>query len=197
MARSKPPRRYGTAPAPSLAQALFPGERVGGNVCLLPCASHNWLDQSRRGDMEQRLRRHWRRRCFLKNESAAMCARCLAPRIILRQGAARGVCPLAVVSVLHCSGQPSAVPPPSQPLQETSTSPPPDPGGIPDIQCPSVPKPLGALVLPRKPQDKRVDRHIDACQTSASHHTPSSTQHHRIVHQRTTQTHQPTAEAVP
>lgn len=37
----KPPRRYGTAPAPSLAQALFPGERVGGNVCLLPCASHN------------------------------------------------------------------------------------------------------------------------------------------------------------
>ena len=171
-------------------------------VFILPmCAPYlqelHWLDQSRRGDMEQRLRRHWRRRCFLKNESAAMCARCLAPRIILRQGAARGVCPLAVVSVLHCSGQPSAVPPPSQPLQETSTSPPPDPGGIPDIQCPSVPKPLGALVLPRKPQDKRVDRHIDACQTSASHHTPSSTQHHRIVHQRTTQTHQPTAEAVP
>lgn len=56
--------------------------------------------------MEQRLRRHWRKRCFLENESAAMCAYCRAPRIILRQGAARGVLPLAVVSVLHCSGQP-------------------------------------------------------------------------------------------
>lgn len=62
--------------------------------------------------MEQRLRRHWRKRCFLENESAAMCAYCRAPRIILRQGAARGVLPLAVVSVLHCSGQPPAVPPP-------------------------------------------------------------------------------------
>lgn len=56
--------------------------------------------------MEQRLRRHWRKRCFLENESAAMCAYCRAPRIILRQGAARGVLPLAVVSILHCSGQP-------------------------------------------------------------------------------------------
>lgn len=56
--------------------------------------------------MEQRLRRHWRKRCFLENESAAMCAYCRAPRIILRQGAARGgSSPLAVVSVLHCSGQ--------------------------------------------------------------------------------------------
>lgn len=33
---------------------------------------------------------------------------------------------------------------------------------------------LGLPVLPREPQDKRVDRHIDACRTSASHHTPSS-----------------------
>lgn len=40
--------------------------------------------------MEQRLRRHWRKRCFLENESAAMCAYCRAPRIIIRQGAARG-----------------------------------------------------------------------------------------------------------
>ena len=115
-----------------------------------------------------------------------MCAYCRAPRIILRQGATRGP-PLAVVSVLHCSGQPPAVPPPSQPLQETSTAPPPDQGEIPTTQNLSESQNLlGLPVLPREPQDKRVDRHIDACRTSASHHTPSSTQHHRIVHQRTT-----------
>jgi hypothetical protein len=122
----------GTAPSFSChsSRASEPNRQpIFEYVFILPmCAPYlqelHWLDQSRRGDMEQRLRRHWRKRCFLENESAAMCAYCRAPRIILHQGATRGP-PLAVVSVLHCSGQPPAVPPPSQPLQETSTSSPP------------------------------------------------------------------------
>lgn len=113
-----PPTLYscvtGTAPSFSChsSRASEPNRQpIFEYVFILPmCAPYlqelHWLDQSRRGDMEQRLRRHWRKRCFLENESAAMCAYCRAPRIILRQGAARGgSSPLAVVSVLHCSGQ--------------------------------------------------------------------------------------------
>ena len=37
-------------------------------------------------------------------------ARCRAPRIPLHQGAARGVCPLAIVSVLYCRHPRPAVP---------------------------------------------------------------------------------------
>ena len=62
--------------------------------------------------MEQRLRRHWRKRCFLENESAAMCAYCRAPRIILRQGLLGGsspwllspYCTVAASSYLRRSG---------------------------------------------------------------------------------------------
>lgn len=88
----------GTAPSFSChsSRASEPNRQpIFEYVFILPmCAPYlqelHWLDQSRRGDMEQRLRRHWRKRCFLKNELAAMCAYCRAPRIILRQGAARG-----------------------------------------------------------------------------------------------------------
>ena len=112
-----PPTLYscvtGTAPSFSChsSRASEPNRQpIFEYVFILPmCAPYlqelHWLDQSRRGDMEQRLRRHWRKRCFLENESAAMCAYCRAPRIILRQGLLGGSSPLAVVSVLHCSGQ--------------------------------------------------------------------------------------------
>ncbi|RYQ20834.1 hypothetical protein PG2071B_0255 [Bifidobacterium pseudolongum subsp. globosum] len=91
----------GTAPSFSChsSRASEPNRQpIFEYVFILPmCAPYlqelHWLDQSRRGDMEQRLRRHWRKRCFLENESAAMCAYCRAPRIILRQGATRGVLP--------------------------------------------------------------------------------------------------------
>ena len=123
-----PPTLYscvtGTAPSFSChsSRASEPNRQpIFEYVFILPmCAPYlqelHWLDQSRRGDMEQRLRRHWRKRCFLENESAAMCAYCRAPRIILRQGAARGgpppwllspYCTVAASSYLRRSGAPA------------------------------------------------------------------------------------------
>ena len=173
----------GTAPSFSChsSRASEPNRQpIFEYVFILPmCAPYlqelHWLDQSRRGDMEQRLRRHWRKRCFLENESAAMCAYCRAPRIILRQGAARGpspwlLSPYCTVAAsrlqshrlyslckkpLRLPHQIRAKSPVSKTLQNPKTS-------------------WGSPYCHGSPQDKRVDRHIDACRTSASHHTPSS-----------------------
>lgn len=172
----------GTAPSFSChsSRASEPNRQpIFEYVFILPmCAPYlqelHWLDQSRRGDMEQRLRRHWRKRCFLENESAAMCAYCRAPRIILRQGATRGSSPwllspycTVAASRLQSHRLYSLCKKPLRLLHQIRAK-------YLISNAPSVPKPLGAPVLPREPQDKRVDRHIDACRTSASHHTPSS-----------------------
>lgn len=165
---------------PQQAHGRIPAESLYLNTYSYPCARRNCRSfigsiKAAAEIWKQCLHPHWRIHCFRESETAAMRARCRAPRIPLHQGAARGVCPLAIVSVLYCRHPRPAVSLSSQPLQETSTSPPPDQGEIPSIQNPSESQNLlGLPVLPREPQDKRVDRHIDACRTSASHHTPSS-----------------------
>lgn len=115
---------------PQQARGRIPAESLYLNTYSYLCARRtrrSFIGSSKAAAeiWKQCLHPHWRKRCFRESETAAMCAYCRAPRIILRQGATRGVLPLAVVSVLHCSGQPPAVPPPSQPLQENSASSPP------------------------------------------------------------------------
>lgn len=135
---------------PQQAHGRIPAESLYLNTYSYPCARRNRRSfigsiKAAAEIWKQCLHPHWRRHCFRESETAAMRARCRAPRIPLHQGAARGVCPLAIVSVLYCRHPRPAVPLSSQPLQETSTSPPPDQGEIPSIQNPSESqKPLGA-----------------------------------------------------
>ncbi len=135
---------------PQQAHGRIPAESLYLNTYSYPCARRNRRSfigsiKAAAKIWKQCLLPHWRRHCFRESETAAMRARCRAPRIPLHQGAARGVCPLAIVSVLYCRHPRPAVPLSSQPLQETSTSPPPDQGEIPSIQNPSESqKPLGA-----------------------------------------------------
>ena len=135
---------------PQQARGRIPAESLYLNTYSYLCARRtrrSFIGSSKAAAeiWKQCLHPHWRRHCFRESETAAMRARCRAPRIPLHQGAARGVCPLAIVSVLYCRHPRPAVPLSSQPLQETSTSPPPDQGEIPSIQNPSESqKPLGA-----------------------------------------------------
>lgn len=135
---------------PQQVHGRIPAESLYLNTYSYPCARRNRRSfigsiKAAAEIWKQCLHPHWRIHCFRESETAAMRARCRAPRIPLDQGAARGVCPLAIVSVLYCRHPRPAVPLSSQPLQETSTSPPPDQGEIPSIQNPSESqKPLGA-----------------------------------------------------
>lgn len=142
---------------PQQAHGRIPAESLYLNTYSYPCARRNRRSfigsiKAAAEIWKQCLHPHWRRHCFWESETAAMRARCRAPRIPLHQGAARGVCPLTIVSVLYCRHPRPAVPLSSQPLQETSTSPPPDQGEIPSIQNPSESQNLlGLPVLPREP----------------------------------------------
>ena len=135
---------------PQQAHGRIPAESLYLNTYSYPCTRRNRRSfigsiKAAAEIWKQCLHPHWRRHCFRESETAAMRTRCRAPRIPLHQGAARGVCPLAIVSVLYCRHPRPAVPLSSQPLQETSTSPSTRLGRNPQYPKPfRVPKPLGS-----------------------------------------------------